>query len=74
MGLIIIYQIENYNLLQQGTVVPIPTVKLGTTLILTISPFCKLCVVVSAAATFVVKVLTIFSTVPVTCSNFDDIL
>ena len=51
---------------------PIPTVWFGTTFIDTISSFCKLWVVVSAAATFTVTVLTILSISPVTWSNCDD--
>ena len=52
-----------------GVVVPIPTDKLGMTFILIISPFSKLCVVVLAAATLVVTVVTTWSTSPVTCSK-----
>ena len=55
-----------------GLVLPIPVVRLGTTLIDTVSPSCKLCVVVLAAATFVVKVLIILSTSPVTWLKIDD--
>ena len=55
-----------------GIVLPIPTVRLGTTFMDTISPFCKLWVVVSAAATFVVTVLTILSISPVTWLKLDD--
>ena len=41
---------------------PIPTDKFGTTFIDTMSPFCRLCVVVSATPIFVVTVETILST------------
>ena len=47
---------------------PIPTDILGNTVISTVSPFFKLCVVVPAAATFVVTVLIILSKSPVTCT------
>ena len=47
---------------------PIPTLIFGTTFSLIISPSTRLCVVVSAAATFVDTVVTILSILPVTCS------
>ena len=54
-----------------GVVVPIPTVKLGTTFILTISLFFKPWVVVLASPTLVVTVDNILSRSPVTCSFSD---
>ena len=59
------------NLTDIGEVVPIPTDKFGTTFIFTTSPSNKLCVVVSAAATFVKTVVVTFSTSPVTCLLLD---
>jgi hypothetical protein len=50
-----------------ATVVPIPTLRLGTTFILIVSPSTRLCVVVFAADTFVDTLVTILSTSPVTC-------
>ena len=47
---------------------PIPTLRLGTTLSLIVSPSIRLWVVVFAAATFVDTVVTILSTFPVTWS------
>ena len=57
-----------------GVVPPIPTDRFGTTLIVTISRFCRLWVVVLAADTFVLTVLMTLSTSPITCSKFDEIL
>ena len=54
-----------------GAVVPIPTSKLGTTLIVTISPSSNPWVVVSAADTLVNTVLVTLSTSPVTWSKVD---
>ena len=51
-----------------GVVLPRPTLRLGTTLSLIVSPSTKLWVVVFAAATFVDTVVTILSIFPVTCS------
>ena len=51
-----------------GSVLPRPTLRLGTTLSLIVSPSTKLWVVVFAAATFVDTVVTILSSLPVTCS------
>ena len=48
-----------------GVVFPIPTARFGTTFILTTSPSLKLCVVVSAADTFVETVVTTLSISPV---------
>ena len=55
-----------------GVVVePIPTARFGTTLILTISPFCNPWVVVFAAEIFVVTVLTTWSMSPITWLNVE---
>ena len=51
-----------------------PTDKFGTTFNVTISPSDKPCVVVSAAATFVVIVLVTLSTSPMTFVKLDFIL
>ena len=47
---------------------PIPTLRLGTTFSLIVSPSIRLCVVVFAADTFVDTVVIILSILPVTCS------
>ena len=54
-----------------GVVVPIPTVKLGTTLILTMSLFFNPWVVVLASETLVLTVDTILSRFPVTSGLSD---
>ena len=51
-----------------GAVVPIPTARLGITLILTISSSLRLCVVVFAAETLASNVVVTLSISPVTCS------
>ena len=71
IGFITNFSNSELYLTEIGVVVPIPTERLGTTFIDTTSPFCKLCVVVSAAPILVVIVLVTLSISPRTWTCFD---
>ena len=71
IGFMINFSNSELYLTEIGVVVPIPTDKLGTTFIFIISFSSKLWVVVLAAPIFVVTVVVILSTSPITWLNWE---